>query len=87
MKKDWRPAILNHLFNHPGATCHEVVSSVRGLTINSASGRLFDLKASGRVYCCGKIYCTATEAWRSQYRLTRAEHNRQRRMKMSEAAA
>ena len=87
MKKDWKPEILAFLFNHPGVTCHEIVDAVPGLLINQASGRLADLKADGRVYCCGKIFCVETSAHRSQYRLTKRERDRQARISKRRVAA
>ena len=87
MRKDWKPTILEFLFNHPGVTCHEIVDAVPGLVINQASGRLADLKAAGRVYCCGKMLCAETGAWRSQYRLTKNERARWNRISKRRVAA
>ena len=86
MRKEWKPIILEFLFNHPGVTCHEMVAAIPGLHINQVSGRIAELKAEGRVYCCGKIFCVETGAHRSQYRLDPKERKRWYRI-MRRAAA
>ncbi len=86
MRKEWKSVILEFLLNHPGVTCHEMVAAIPGLHINQVSGRIAELKADGRVYCCGKIFCNETKAWRSQYRLESKERQRWYR-KVRRAAA